>query len=1059
MLWRPVGRGLLVAGSLLVLATRARAQGSLCQQVSPSSFQVTTPRLQMTIDAGVITRAENRLTGEAHTAAASELLIPRGMGHVTGDVTAAAQAHVPWLASALPPCGPGPCSYDPKMYHHASAQSAMTLTSTPTTCQATYDGLTNGTTVFPRERLQINLQTGSGGDVLFQAYVRSDLSGVFGALVPLANLRPENRIYIPSFGGTMFDRFGLADSSGPHPAGEPTLLTLDRPPFWEAPVVAAELSRGSLGVWIEDASFRPNMFFLSWTGSTFAFGIEPFHLMAASREDPFPYAEFASPWWHIDAFDGGWAKAMDPYRRWYAQQFATEIARRAAPAWAGDVRVVLDQYVQPCESANCDSQCVDGEGNCADQVYNFVRAQLGAGDGQLHDRVLLYEPSARCDSFGTNLPRHVPRTEYPLRNKTLRSYGLRTMGYVNSYFVNFGSQGFNQYCVHQIGMPRRHESFWGISQTAPKDFSNACPADGPPSSFHCPADPAPPFCPPPTNPSCDCGAPGAGCPFGQEMYLDALSPSWRDMHVHQIANTRAHDGVDGWMRQTGFDAAYEDTAGGTGDFGNGSTLGGTLLFQDLQAAMEARNFRYPMATEWAPNTIAFASRWPLRANHMAGEPPFRSWLMSHQRPVETFLFGPDHVPWTFTVYAMNNLHRHAVVAYSDALGGLAQATATRFAYRADRGDLGHAWYRARLFAQRGLKPIFELGRGPDSLAALYTDRDGGRYEYHATAQEQTLRDPVGEPLYSRITGVVRKTTGHNLALLGWPADSGSEVFGLDPAAHYNLTRVDTAPTSEIRVTALSGGVKVSRYYEAPSHVVLVLDKLPGGPPTVNVQLYRTVPILRTILNDFPYAPGDPGPGPNGTLYIGLTLPARFVFVKQDGMTVQLNEFIGNDAEVGRFIEKETGIDRGGASVAWHHTSIASFPALHPGSGENSPHTFDWLVKVPPGAQTLMALTCDGAIAGDGSAGVLSLNGLVVARDFATPRPDAQCQNRIVSLTAPVNAYVGRELLISVATDHGKEDNNVSDYRWFFRPFFVGSSAIVDPAENGEAGTDGGAARR
>src|SRR6185436_7278241 len=113
------------------------------------------------------------------------------------------------------------------------------------------------------------------------------------------------------------------------------------------------------------------------------------------------------------------------------------------------------------------------------------------------------------------------------------------------------------------------------------------------------------------------------------------------------------------------------------------------------------------------------------------------------------------------------------------------ATATRFTYRADRGDLGNAWFRARLFARRGLRPLPDLRRGPDSLAAVYADRDGGRYEYHVTAQEQTLRDPAGTALYSRITGLARKAT--SLALLGWPAVYNGEVFGLDPAVRYNLT--------------------------------------------------------------------------------------------------------------------------------------------------------------------------------------------------------------------------------------------------------------------------------
>src|SRR6185503_15329410 len=172
MIWRLVGRGLLVVGSMLVLAPGAHAQGpeNLCQRIvlSQPSFQVTTPRLRVTFDAGVVTRALNRLTGENHTASGSDLRIPRGLGHVTGNVAAAAGAHVPWLVTPLPPCGGGRCSYEAPMFHHAYADSGMNLVSTPTTCTVTYTGLTNGTTVFANEVLRIDLQLGSTGDVLFR---------------------------------------------------------------------------------------------------------------------------------------------------------------------------------------------------------------------------------------------------------------------------------------------------------------------------------------------------------------------------------------------------------------------------------------------------------------------------------------------------------------------------------------------------------------------------------------------------------------------------------------------------------------------------------------------------------------------------------------------------------------------------------------------------------------------------------------------------------------------------------------------------------------------------
>ena len=107
-------------------------------------------------------------------------------------------------------------------------------------------------------------------------------------------------------------------------------------PFYEAPIMAAEIGRGSLALWKEDAQFHPYFTFFTWTGKSFSFTFEHLNLMPVES-----HLRVDSVDWKLDVTDGGWMKAMAPYKRWYAKHFAPELKIRDSVAWADRIGVVM----------------------------------------------------------------------------------------------------------------------------------------------------------------------------------------------------------------------------------------------------------------------------------------------------------------------------------------------------------------------------------------------------------------------------------------------------------------------------------------------------------------------------------------------------------------------------------------------------------------------------------------------------------------------------------------------------------------------------------------------
>lgn len=225
------------------------------------------------------------------------------------------------------------------------------------------------------------------------------------------------------------------------------------------------------------------------------------------------------------------------------------------------------------------------------EVLSELASLLGSAN------VLFHFWDARASAFDRDLPDWTPREGYVERVRALQKLGFRTMAYVNSYCVNYESPVFQRDKIRNFGLTRRIKRFFTFLDE-PQSFDRARP--------------------------------------GEILYLDPLSSQWRKYHTDMMID---------WRNKTGTDANYEDTGGSVGDFGNGvvdgkfGAQGSAELFRELLI----RNQRVPMATEFGPAPIAFASRWPLRYQQVWGSDDVKQFWMENLRPVSSYIHGPNHI--------------------------------------------------------------------------------------------------------------------------------------------------------------------------------------------------------------------------------------------------------------------------------------------------------------------------------------------------------------------------------------------------------------------------------
>ena len=623
------------------------------------------------------------------------------------------------------------------------------------------------------------------------------------------------------------------------------------------------------------------------------------------------------------------------------------------------------------------------------------------------DTVLFQEWNARAPKFDQELPDWTPKAGYVERVKAIHSFGFRTMAYVNTYCVNYNSPVFKRDNIQEFGLTRRYRGFSRYLRE-PQTFSNT--------------------------------------KDGKLLYLDPLSPRWRAYHTDMMIQ---------WYKETGTDANYEDVGGTTGDFGNGviegkfGAQGGVEQFRELLA----RNPAVPMASEYAPNPIAFAVRWPLRFQQVWGGNTTRTFWMQHQRPVSAYIHGPLHLAWVPTIRAESNFLRHVVVACSDALGGLAQMPGDARSLAANQGILVHMKWRAQVFSRKQLKPTFTAERLAPGIACQYEDRDGRIYTYHTSKTVQRMVGPDGRGVYARVTGLNRFETDLNLP--GWPAVGEKAIAGLDPKVRYAL--VPGVPdATAVRVTALPDGVKVSRYYETKEFALLVLSPLDASAvASGQVSLRLTERFRSASLNDavIELPKGDDDKPAAGELASDTAFPARFVFLKAAGQALKHGQYAGDGHKLGRYIIVASGLDRGSEYVPKYRASFkipdetASVPFTFVSYGSDAEVVMDYVVRVPAKDSSLRVFQKNRSNKyGNASIGKLYINGrLTRAYDFG-PKPNPEWKEGMPkakksiwdtmfhSWTVPMGHLAGQAVVVSVATD-AKASNN-ADNHWWSRPKFV-----------------------
>ncbi|MEX2579808.1 MAG: DUF6259 domain-containing protein [Verrucomicrobiales bacterium] len=716
--------------------------------------------------------------------------------------------------------------------------------------------------------------------------------------------------------------------------------------------------------------------------------------------------------YRLDVFDGGWVDAMTPYRNWYRELFKEEMALRATPEWADRIRIIVDNFSQ-------------GDSEMYAQLADMFEP----------DTVMFHEWNARAAGFDRELPDWTPREEFSERVRQLQEFGFRTMAYVNTYCVNYNSPVFREDNIAEFGLTRKmtinkygNRKLGEDQQSQWRDFSD-----------------------------------------GELLYLDPLSSEWRKYHTDMMIE---------WNEETGVDANYEDVLGTAADFGNG-TLEGIHSGQGAVAQVRdllRRNPGVPMASEYGPENVAFGVRWPLCYLTVWGSTEVRLFWTERSRPVSAYIHGPLLRAWVPILRAQDDVRRHWVMSWSDALGGLAQLRGNTTDLSATKGPLALQNYRAKLFSSLQLTPYFVPDREDDHLVCLYQDEDGGVYRYQATETVQELIDPAGKPLYQRIRG--EDSFQSSLAIRGWPARDGDRFLGLNPDVYYPLMPEDEDSRNgpDIEITSLPDGIMVRRYYDKNDISVLALEKTgEQSPESGAVELFTRAEVRSVVVNDATRdAPAwNDDQARSETRLYETEFPAYFVFVKDDALPVEHGPLESPD-ETGVHLSPATGIDIGvdftiAGQRPWEvpdagGTGEAGLENFRRTSGLEEV-TLDYLIRVPDEPTSLVFyLKTDQNVHGNGVIARLYLNGRMVrAYDFgAIANPEWKAgmdvgerdlwpEQNVHRWRIPLGDLAGEPALVTIGTDYKNSTN--ADSFWWSKPILTKdrnqSEAFVEITEGGE----------
>ena len=556
-----------------------------------------------------------------------------------------------------------------------------------------------------------------------------------------------------------------------YPAGgEPALIGFQNTGlFYEAKFMAYELNNTSLGYWYEDPEFRPFFIMFERDRKASAFGIEINNLMRFERHD-----SIETPVLKIGTYDrADWVAAARPYRDWYRKTFAADLARRDSIAWANRINAVSDSGVG------------------SDAVLERIKHLMPA------EGVLLHVWQARKLGFTAGIPDYTLRDAYPGEVARAHKHGFKVMCYVCALCAVYKSAAWNRDKVGDFFLTRKNNisNYDGNKNAYDENLVGTLTAAQGKDQF-------------------------ANVKPGKLLYGDPLSKGWRDYYTGIVVNLNQVSGTD---------ANYQDTLGCTSENGNGiidgmsGAQGNAVLAREL-----AKRPGAPMASEFGPEPIAFAVKWPLNYPQVWGNTAFRAYRIHRQVPLSAFLFG--YRPWIPTINAGDDFHKHLISAASDALGGMGMFSASAgMDIRAGFSD--HLTLRSKIFIEKQLKPCFPERKFPTNIRAMYKDTGGKVYSYYDDGKLQMMLDPDGKPLYGRVNGA-NSVKIRGLCLPGWPCADGEGIYGLNPKNSYALFPSGSKP--EISLGRLPDGVQVRYYYIAPEYAYIELSGT--GQAELSVQL-------------------------------------------------------------------------------------------------------------------------------------------------------------------------------------------------------------------------------
>ncbi len=619
------------------------------------------------------------------------------------------------------------------------------------------------------------------------------------------------------------------------------------------------------------------------------------------------------------------------------------------------------------------------------------------------ETILIHEWNARKPSFSGELPAMEPKDHYPDQVALAHEYGFHTMAYCNSYCAEKGCPACEEANIGDIALTRRYRGMYRY--------------DRGPLTW-------------------------ADYEDGDLVYTDPLAPGWRTDHIDRMKE---------WKRETGTDANYEDTAGACGDYGNGVVEGlqaaeGTVaLFRELLRAQPD----VPMASEYGPSPMAFATQWPLHYQQVWGNSASREFWLSHMRPVCAYLFG--NRSWTPNIRAETNFLQHVVMGCSDALGGVAQFPGTLKALQTTRGALVQMKRRAQLFSARRLQPTFPTGRWERDLACVYTDDAGREYRYYADDRVHRMIGPDGEALYERVTGLSEFDT--DLTLPGWPAATDEGLLGLNPAVRYALVPGAHGRT-RVRITDLPPDTMIGRFYgDARFTVVQIAPVGEDGPTAGEITAVANRRTQTVLVNGAPAeAPVWPEEADQSEMktWRSEQMPTSLVFAHTDAARPQWGEFFDTSYERAQYVDVQTGLGAGDRTprdlTRRYEIPGEGNATLYGGLnwGGEAEVVMDYLVTPPGDGAVLEVFTRNSQDQyGNGTIARLYINGRVVhAHDFGPEKVEGQDEavwdTSLHRWRVPIEVEPGTPVLVSIATDN-KGSNN-ADYQWWSPPRFVQAAA-------------------